>query len=594
MSIFRNTVTFIVWCPASSKNKALIIDIMKNQKLRTSNWKSFLSVLVLGVLILLTSSCDPHNTKWYNDSNEYLGEGMFRHINTDGEKITTTMIYFRDAAGRSNGMTVIKKENNRYGGDYIEEVNMQNGWRHGKSKTTYSDGRVSYCCYNMGQKVPCQESSRKSLSAPSSFQILSDKYPWVINSLNFMGYDDVYVEAYMDTLESILDPFEFGSGSFDAYYEFGLEELEDTPYDSIIVSNLFLSYLEGREILKNNELRLAILDRYRSDGQSTKDIVNVKYSHLIRSWYIDQQMFEDFCDDLDSCMDTYGPLELEDPFFIDSVDARFARSLWGIIEYKEDSTETLKSATTATLRELKHRIHDALIAPTTISIAILVWQYLEQEGDQGDIIKRAVLEALSKKRAWLQIPTVTTELINRNSATSVTLQGFVLEDGGSELTDRGIAFGTVYNPTIYDQTESSGTGTGEFTVELNGLTEGTYYARTYATNSDGTAYGNCISFTGSGTVGVEETRASEQDLKVYPNPSSGITSLSFQMESSKSMVLNITDMKGQLVDHRDLGILPQGENMIQLDLSSLHGGIYHLQLSNNGTTITAGKLLIVH
>ena len=243
---------------------------------------------------------------------------------------------------------------------------------------------------------------------------------------------------------------------------------------------------------------------------------------------------------------------------------------------------------------MKHRIHEALIARTTISIAILVWQYLELEADQGDIIKRAVLEAYSKKRAWLQIPSVSTELSFRNSETSVTLQGFVLEDGGSEVTARGMAFGTVFNPTIYDQTESSGSGTGEFAVELNGLTEVTYYARTYATNSAGTAYGNCISFTGSGTTGVEETSASETDLKIYPNPTSGITTLSFQMESSKSMVVNIIDLKGQLVDHRDLGILLQGENMIQLDLSSLQGGIYHLQLSNNGKVFTAGKLLIVH
>jgi len=471
---------------------------------------------------------------------------------------------------------------------------MEHGHRHGESKTTFSDGRVWYRCYNVGHVVPCKESNRKSLSAPSSFQILSDKYPWFVNSLNFMGYDDAYLEAYMDTLEIIMDPYEFDPESFDPFYDFGVEELEDTPYDSIIVSNLFLSYFEGREILKNNELRLAILDRYRSNGQGTKDIVNAKYSHLIDCWYFEHQEFEDFCDDLDSCMDSYGLLDLQDPFFIDSVDIRFARSLWGIIEYKEDSPEALKSATTATLRELKHRIHDALIAPTTLSVAIQVWYYLEREGDQGDIIKRAVLEAYSKKRAWVQIPTVTTELSIRNSATSVTLQGLVLEDGGAEVTSRGIALAMVYNPTIYDQTESSGTGTGEFTVDLNGLTEGTYYARTYATNSAGTAYGNCISFTGSGTTGVDETSPSENDLKIYPNPTSGITSLGFQMKSSKSMVLNIIDLKGQVVDHRDLGIFPQGENLVQLDLSSLQGGLYYLQLSNNGIINTTRKLMIVH
>jgi len=141
-----------------------------------------------------------------------------------------------------------------------------------------------------------------------------------------------------------------------------------------------------------------------------------------------------------------------------------------------------------------------------------------------------------------------------------------LEDGGSEVPSRGIALGTSCNPTIYDRIESSGTGTGEFTVEVNGLTEGRYYARTNAANSAGTAYGNCISFTGSGATGLEEIRASETDSNIYPNPTSGVTSLRFQMESSK--------------------------NMVQVDLSSLHEGIYHLQLSNLGTIVATRKLLI--
>jgi len=572
---------------------------MNVQKLRTSKWNSFLSLLVLGVFVLLAVGSDPDLAGIrYDETDEYLGEGMFRHTFTDkreGYKGKTTTIHFKDVEGRFHGMTIIKKEGGYYPGtDCIEEVNMHHGRRHGKSKTTYEDGRVSYHCYNMGVIVPCQESNKKSLSAFSSFQILKDKYPWFLNSLNFEGFDDAYVEAFMDALEAILDTCEFSPGSFDAYYQFGTEELEDTPYDSIIVSNMFLSYFEGRELVKNNELRLAIIDRYRSDGQSTKDVVNSTYSHLIDSWYLDHQEFAYFCDDLDSCMDSYGPLDLEDPFFTDSVDARFARSLWGIIEYKEDSPAALKSAKLSTIRELKHRIQDALIAPTTLSVAIQVRFFMQREAEQGDIIKRAVLEAYSKKKEWLQVPTVTTELSNRNSATSVTLQGLVLENGGAEVTSRGIALATSYNPTIYDQTESSGSGTGEFTVDVNSLTERTYYARTYATNSAGTAYGNCISFSGSGATGLDQISLFETDLTIYPNPTSGISTLSFQMESSKSMVLTIIDLKGQLVDHRDLGMLPQGENTVQLDLSSLHGGIYNLQLSTHGTIVATRKLLIVH
>jgi len=578
---------------------------MNVQKLRTSFWNSFLSLLVLGVFVLLASGSllDVFDTIFYHEKTTfhtiYKGDHVYEETVMWGDEGPGVSGDMEIRTGKKNESGewdgTFKHTHERYGKIiYTEEVVMVRGKRHGKAKITDKDGNVRYNCFSMGNLVDCQESNKKSLSAFSSFQILNDKYPWVVNSLNFLGYEDAYVEAFMDALESILDTCEFTPASFDQYYQFGIEELEDTPYDSIIVSNMILSYIEGRELLKNNELRLAIIDRYRSDGLATKDMVNSRYSHLIDSWYFDHQEFADFCDDLDSCMNSYGPLDLEDPFFIDSVDMRFARSLLGIVEYKEDATVARKSAKGSTLRELKHRIQDALIAPTTQSVAIQVMYFLEREIDQGDILKRAVLEAYSKKRGWLQTPTVTTELSNRNSATSVTLQGLVLEDGGAEVTSRGIALATYYNPTIYDQIESSGTGTGEFTIEVNGLTEGAYYARTYATNSAGTAYGNCISFSGSGATGLEEIRASETDLKIYPNPTSGMASLRFQMESSKSMVLNIIDLKGQVVDHRDLGILPLGENTVQLDLSSLHGGIYHLQLSNQETIIATRKLLIVH
>jgi len=98
---------------------------------------------------------------------------------------------------------------------------------------------------------------------------------------------------------------------------------------------------------------------------------------------------------------------------------------------------------------------------------------------QGDIIRRTVREAYNLRKGIVTLPVVTTEFTGNASATSVTLQGYVLEDGGTAVTSRGIAWASVYNPTTGDNTEESGTGTGDFEVDLTGLTEGsTYYART--------------------------------------------------------------------------------------------------------------------
>jgi len=46
-------------------------------------------------------------------------------------------------------------------------------------------------------------------------------------------------------------------------------------------------------------------------------------------------------------------------------------------------------------------------------------------------------------------------------------------------------------PTIANSKTSDGTGTGNYTSSISGLTgETTYYVRAYATNANGTAYGN--------------------------------------------------------------------------------------------------------
>ena len=87
-------------------------------------------------------------------------------------------------------------------------------------------------------------------------------------------------------------------------------------------------------------------------------------------------------------------------------------------------------------------------------------------------------------------------LITIGSAGSrnVSLQGNVIDDGGGTVSARGIVYGESENP-IGNQT-ASGSGTGEFTVNITGLTpETTYYFRAYATNEAGTAYSSNVSVT---------------------------------------------------------------------------------------------------
>ena len=67
---------------------------------------------------------------------------------------------------------------------------------------------------------------------------------------------------------------------------------------------------------------------------------------------------------------------------------------------------------------------------------------------------------------------------------------------GTGITARGVCYGTTQNPTIANTVSNAGTGEGNFTANISGLAPATlYYARAFATNTTGTAYGNQISFT---------------------------------------------------------------------------------------------------
>ena len=92
------------------------------------------------------------------------------------------------------------------------------------------------------------------------------------------------------------------------------------------------------------------------------------------------------------------------------------------------------------------------------------------------------------------VPSVTTSAATNITSTTVTLNGNVTSDGGATVTARGFVYGTSANNLT--QSVQSGSGTGSFTKTLTGLSASTtYYYKAYATNSEGTAYGEVMWFT---------------------------------------------------------------------------------------------------
>ncbi len=93
------------------------------------------------------------------------------------------------------------------------------------------------------------------------------------------------------------------------------------------------------------------------------------------------------------------------------------------------------------------------------------------------------------------VPTLITTDASGITQTTVTSGGTVSNDGGANVTERGIVYGTSTNPTTSDTKVTNGSGTGSFSVNVTTLTPNTtYYIRSYAINSAGTGYGNNITF----------------------------------------------------------------------------------------------------
>jgi len=92
-----------------------------------------------------------------------------------------------------------------------------------------------------------------------------------------------------------------------------------------------------------------------------------------------------------------------------------------------------------------------------------------------------------------QLPTVSTGQPLQVGYFTADVPGEVLSDGGSPVTARGICYGIAPSPTTSGSKVTVGAGTGAFVANLTGLAGGTvYYARTFATNTGGTQYGNEI------------------------------------------------------------------------------------------------------
>lgn len=139
-----------------------------------------------------------------------------------------------------------------------------------------------------------------------------------------------------------------------------------------------------------------------------------------------------------------------------------------------------------------------------------------------------------KKEEDKTAPKVETSSVSDILNTSATVGGRVLDDGGVQVSDRGIYWGTSTNPENTGTKLEVGAGTGAYFDTLRGLTSGVkYYIKAYATNSIGTSYGTETYFTTQISL-----------------PTVTTTSISELTTNSAKVGGNVTDSGGYAVSQR--------------------------------------------
>lgn len=164
-------------------------------------------------------------------------------------------------------------------------------------------------------------------------------------------------------------------------------------------------------------------------------------------------------------------------------------------------------------------------------IVLLIWQPWGKTEVVNNDNKASNFEIVEEVE--ISLAEVQTDAISNITETTVTGGGNIIKDNGSPVTERGVVYSKSSNPTTSNTRVISGSGTGSFIVSLSSLQSNTkYYARAYAINEAGTAYGNEVSFT-----------TKEKETQQTQNPSNSIN-ISMVYVSGGTFTMGCTSEQG--------------------------------------------------
>ena len=175
------------------------------------------------------------------------------------------------------------------------------------------------------------------------------------------------------------------------------------------------------------------------------------------------------------------------------------------------------------------------------------------------------------------VPELITTPVSSITGTTATSGGSITSDGGSSIIAKGVCWSSSHNPTTGDDYTNEGSGSGTYVSVMTGMNQKTlYYVRAYATNANGTGYGDEIEFVTGFDCGTRLT-----------DPRDGKSYLTVQIGSQCWMAENLN--VGQRID----GVQDSQNNSIiekycydnNEDNCNLYGGMYTWDEIMDHTTV---------
>ncbi|HPH16389.1 MAG TPA: fibrobacter succinogenes major paralogous domain-containing protein [Bacteroidales bacterium] len=192
------------------------------------------------------------------------------------------------------------------------------------------------------------------------------------------------------------------------------------------------------------------------------------------------------------------------------------------------------------------------------------------------------------------LPVVTTNDLSEITGTSAVCGGTVSSDGGNDITARGVCWSEHENPTISDSITTDGTGDGNFTSIIHGLTENTtYYIRAYATSSVGTAYGEQKVFTTTEVIDFEILTGTTTDQQGNDYATITINNQTWMASNLRTTIYNdnsdiplVTD----ITQWSNLSTPAQRvhSNIVEVDSIQYFGRVYNWYAVNTGKLCPVG------